>query len=169
AQSGSSATGLQAAISSARGMRMARFSAWRFPRRPNPAMPTRSRDEVMTWRLALCSRRPCFSQFDDALFAPRDRRGFGELQRFHAIVDRRAYGLAVRDGVEEMRHLVGIRHAVTVEEKVLGLVGRYVAARRGGDFRGAMVAGLKHAATAEHFEALVVTVRGAADGVDLRE
>ena len=64
------------------------------------------------------------SQFDDALLAPRRRRGLGERQR--RARRPRSTSAPVRAGgerLEEVRHLGRIRGAVALQEEVLGLVG----------------------------------------------
>src|ERR1700743_420785 len=57
------------------------------------------------------------AEFDRAAFAPRTRRGFREFERLHAIGDGRANGLALRDGIEEMRDFERICRAIPFKEE----------------------------------------------------
>src|SRR6187455_2607920 len=88
----SSASGLQAATTSAPGTRNVRFSAWRLPRRPRPTMPTFAFGAVIA----------AASQFHDALLAPRRRRGLRELQRLDAVVDAGLDRRSLRERLEEV-------------------------------------------------------------------
>src|SRR6266702_4004634 len=106
------------------------------------------------------------SKLDHALLAPRARRGFGELERFDSIVDRRLHRFAFGDRLEKMRHLVGVGAAVALQEKMLGLVVAYAGLVMQGHLGRLVVARLQHALASQYLEALVVTVCGAATGVD---
>src|SRR5450759_4231780 len=92
-----------------------------------------------------------------------------ELQRFDAILNGCLRLLSAGERVEEMRHLVGIRDAIALQEKML----RCVVADIGGAVREyfgrLVISRLQHAFAAEDLEALIVAVGRAAAGVDLRD
>ena len=154
--------GLHAATSSAPGTRSARFSAWRRPMPPAARRCRRAPDRRSSPTLP--------SQLDDALLAPRGRRGLGELERLHAVVDRRARS-ACRS---RARRRSAPSRARTPRDSARGRSARACprltrCRGRRDDLGRPVVARLQHALAAEHLEALVVAVGGAADRVDLRQ
>ena len=60
-----------------------------------------------------------------------------------------------------------VRFFVTLQEEMLGLVDRYHLTAVSHNFRRPMIAGLQHALRTQHLETLVITIGGAARGVDL--
>src|SRR5207244_8174226 len=96
------------------------------------------------------------SQFDDPFFSPGRRRGFGQLEGLHSVIDRGFHRRALGERVEEVRHLVGVGDTIAFEEEVLRLVATHARYSGRGDFGRAVVAGLQQALAAEHFEALIV-------------
>src|SRR4029453_17025922 len=109
------------------------------------------------------------TKLDDPTFLPRCRRRIRELERLHAIVDRRAELLAAREHGEEVRQLVRIGSAISFQKKMLWQVTAHRGRGARDDFGGRMVARLQHAFAAQHLESLVVTVSGAPARVDLAE
>ncbi|ABA49379.1 hypothetical protein BURPS1710b_1837 [Burkholderia pseudomallei 1710b] len=140
-----------------------------------PAEPAEPRDAdahrsgaVTDYHRIAPSGRP-LAECHRAGLAPRQRRRLGELERLHAVGDRRAHRLAARHRREEMRDLARVRGAIALEEERLGQIRRHRARRVARHLGRPHVARLQHAGAAEHFEALIVAVCGAARRVDLAE
>src|SRR5438270_327741 len=75
----------------------------------------------------------------------------------------------MRQCLEEVRDFQRVRGAITFEKKVLRLVGANAYSGVRENLRRPVVTGLQLPFCAEHFEALIVTVRGATAGIDLTQ
>src|ERR1700720_2881453 len=92
-----------------------------------------------------------------------------ELERLDPILNGYLQRFSAGQRVEEVRHLVGIRDAIALQKKMLGLVVADIDGVVSENFGRLVIAGLQHTFAAEDLEALIVAVGGAAAGVDLRE
>src|SRR6202171_6290149 len=92
-----------------------------------------------------------------------------ELQRLDAILNGCLRLLSVGERVEEMRHLVGIRDAIALHEKMVRCVLADINGAVREYFGRLVISRLQHAFAAEDLEALIVAVGRAAASVDLRD
>src|ERR1700676_2874872 len=92
-----------------------------------------------------------------------------ELERLDPILNGYLHRFSVGQRVEEVRQLVDIRDAIALQKKMLGLVVADIDGVVRENFGRLVISRLQHAFAAEDLEALIVTVGGAAAGVDLRE